>query len=56
MKSKAALKRATNSREYKLLKKLKDLRCPFCPPHGGENKTRHAKHGPSKPKYKNRKN
>lgn len=55
MKHKTAIKKTDNPREYKMLKKQTDLRCPICPPHKGENAGRHVKHGAKKPKYKNRK-
>ena len=31
-----------------------DLGCSFCPPNKGENAHRRAKHGKTKPKYKNK--
>lgn len=55
MKHKTALKKTDNPREYKLIKKKVDLKCPFCAPHKNENSSRRSKHGSRKPKYKNRK-
>jgi len=52
MKHKEVLKKTSSSKEYKMTKKRTDLRCAICPPHKGENAGRRAKHGPKKPKYK----
>lgn len=54
MKHKTAIKKTENPREYKMLKKRIDLKCPICAPHKAENARRHATHGNQKPKYKNR--
>lgn len=41
-------------REYKIKRKIDTLKCAYCPPHKGENSSRKAKHGPQKPKYKDK--
>lgn len=43
----------TDSRAYKLLRKIKTLVCAYCPPHRGENAVRVPRHGAKKPRRKN---
>ncbi len=42
------------SRIDKAERRLGQAVCDICPPHRGENRTRRAKHGDRKPRYKNR--
>lgn len=44
----------TDSRTDKMQRKNENLRCSICPPHKHENAGRCAKHGPKKPKYKDK--
>lgn len=53
MKKAAELKLTTNSTVDDRLRR-NYLRCPYCRPHKGENKTLHRKHGVKKPKHKNK--
>lgn len=41
-----------SSRQDKMKRREKDLVCSYCPPNGGENSKRHAKHGAGKPRGK----
>jgi len=43
-----------SAKEIQRKRMLKALSCTYCPPHGGENQGRRAKHGPQKPKKKNK--
>ena len=44
----------TNSKVIKRKRLNKVLSCRFCPPNGGENAKRRAKHGATKPRYKDK--
>lgn len=43
-----------DSRSDKMKRRCENTFCCYCPPHSGENATRHAKHGTKKRRYKNK--
>ena len=45
---------APDSRTHRFLRKKRNLSCSHCPPHRAENAGRCVKHGPKKPKYKDK--
>lgn len=46
--NKKKMDKTDNPREYKMLKRVKDLSCSFCKPHKNENSSRKSKHGHTK--------
>lgn len=57
MKNKAKLEKENNNAAYKKANKeaMGQMNCIICPPFEGENGRRKPKHGPKKPKYKDKK-
>lgn len=55
MKAKKEKLTTSNPTVYNRLKR-QELHCPLCRPHKNENCTKHAKHGVTKPKYKDKRN
>ena len=53
MRKKSLSEKETNSTAFNRIERL-HLSCSICPPNRGENAKRKAKHGKTKPKYKDR--